>query len=73
MDFNTTDEQTMLRDSLSRWLAANYSFDARQAVVTGDTGWNPRVWKAFAEELGILGAPFGRRRMAGSVAVRSTI
>ncbi len=58
MDFNTTDEQTMLRDSLSRWLAANYGFDARQAVVTGDSGWNPGTWKAFAEELGILGAPF---------------
>ncbi len=59
MDFNTTDEQTMLRDTLSRWLAANYTFDARQKVVTGDLGWNPATWKAFAEELGILGAPFG--------------
>lgn len=58
MDFNTTEEQTMLRDSLSRWLAANYGFEARQKVVNGDTGWNPGVWKAFAEELGILGAPF---------------
>ncbi len=59
MDFNTTDEQTMLRDTLSRWLAANYGFEARQKVVTGDAGWNPATWKAFAEELGILGAPFG--------------
>ncbi len=58
MDFNTTDEQTMLRDSLSRWLAANYGFEARMKVVGGDTGWSPAVWKAFAEELGILGAPF---------------
>ena len=59
MDFNTTDEQTMLRDTLSRWLAANYSFDARMQVVHGEAGWNPETWNAFAEELGILGAPFG--------------
>ncbi len=58
MDFNTTDEQTMLRDTLQRYLAANYGFEARQKVVNGDTGWNPGTWKAFAEELGILGAPF---------------
>ena len=58
MDFNFTDEQTMLRDSVSRYLANTYTFDARMAAVNGDIGWNPGVWKAFAEELGILGAPF---------------
>ncbi|OYU16503.1 MAG: pimeloyl-CoA dehydrogenase small subunit [Alphaproteobacteria bacterium PA4] len=58
MDFNTTDEQTMLRDTVSRYLADTYSFDARQKTVHGGKGWNPDVWKAFAEELGILGAPF---------------
>lgn len=58
MDFNTTDEQTMLRDTVARYLADTYSFDARMKTVHGDKGWNPGVWKAFAEELGILGAPF---------------
>ena len=58
MDFNFTDEQTMLRDSVSRYLADTYTFDARMAAVNGESGWNPGVWKAFAEELGILGAPF---------------
>ena len=58
MDFNYTDEQTMLRDTVARYLADNYGFEARMAVVNGQTGWNPAVWKAFAEELGILGAPF---------------
>lgn len=58
MDFNTTDEQTMLRDTVSRYLADTYSFDARMKTVHGEKGWNPAVWKAFAEELGILGAPF---------------
>ncbi|GGE10001.1 acyl-CoA dehydrogenase short-chain specific [Polymorphobacter glacialis] len=58
MDFNTTDEQTMLRDTVSRYLADTYSFDARMKTVHSGAGWNPAVWKAFAEELGILGAPF---------------
>ena len=58
MDFNTTDEQTMLRDSVSRYLADTYSFDARMQTVHGEKGWNPAVWKAFADDLGILGAPF---------------
>jgi alkylation response protein AidB-like acyl-CoA dehydrogenase len=58
MDFNTTDEQTMLRDTVSRYLADTYTFDARMKTVHGSAGWNPAVWKAFAEELGILGAPF---------------
>jgi alkylation response protein AidB-like acyl-CoA dehydrogenase len=62
MDFNTTDEQTMLRDTVARYLADTYSFDNRMktvhAVANGGSGWNPAVWKAFAEELGILGAPF---------------
>jgi alkylation response protein AidB-like acyl-CoA dehydrogenase len=62
MDFNTTDEQTMLRDTVSRYLADTYTFDNRMKTVhafgNGGKGWNPAVWKAFAEELGILGAPF---------------
>ena len=58
MDFNFTDEQTMVRESVARYLADTYSFDARMQTVNGDAGWNPAVWKAFAEELGILGASF---------------
>ncbi len=58
MDFNTTDEQTMLRDTVARYLADTYSFDNRMKTVNSGKHWNPAVWKAFAEELGILGAPF---------------
>jgi alkylation response protein AidB-like acyl-CoA dehydrogenase len=58
MDFNFTEEQVMLRDTLARYLADTYDFDSRQKVVKGGAGWNPAVWTAFAEELGILGAPF---------------
>ena len=58
MDFNTTDEQTMLREMVSRYFADTYSFDNRMKTVHGGKGWNPAVWQTMAEELGILGAPF---------------
>ena len=58
MDFSFTEEQSMLRDTVAAYLADHYDFDKRRAVVGKEPGWRPEVWKAFAEELGILGAPF---------------
>jgi len=58
MDFSFTEEQSMLRDTVASYLADNYTFEQRRAVIGKEPGWNPAVWKAFAEELGILGAPF---------------
>jgi alkylation response protein AidB-like acyl-CoA dehydrogenase len=58
MDFNFSEDQTMLRDSIARYLQNNYDFDTRRKVTTSESGWRPEVWKAFAEGLGILGAPF---------------
>jgi alkylation response protein AidB-like acyl-CoA dehydrogenase len=57
MDFAFTDEQTMLRGSVARFLERNYSFEARQALVRSDAPCSVEVWKAFAE-LGLLGLPF---------------
>lgn len=56
MDFNFTDTQDMLRDTLRRYLAANYDFDRRAAMLKRDGGRDPGIWKALAGELGILGA-----------------
>jgi alkylation response protein AidB-like acyl-CoA dehydrogenase len=58
VDFNFSEDQTMLRDSVSRYLQDRYDFETRRKVTTSENGWRPEVWKAFAEELGILGAPF---------------
>jgi alkylation response protein AidB-like acyl-CoA dehydrogenase len=58
MDFSFTDEQSMLRDTVASYLADHYSFDQRRATLAKEPGWSPAIWKAFAEELGILGAPF---------------
>jgi alkylation response protein AidB-like acyl-CoA dehydrogenase len=58
MDFSFTDEQSMLRDTVASYLADHYDFDTRRAAIASPAGWRPEVWKAFAEELGILGASF---------------
>src|ERR1700750_1325005 len=48
----------MLRDTVAAYLQDNYDFEKRRAVPGREPGGRPAVWKAFAEELGILGAPF---------------
>ena len=58
MDFNFTEEQSMLRDTVASYLQDTYDFDARRAIIKSDAGWKPENWNAFAEALGILGAPF---------------
>jgi alkylation response protein AidB-like acyl-CoA dehydrogenase len=50
MDFSLTAEQQQLRDALAGYLATHYDLAA------GRVGWQPEVWRAFAEDLGILGA-----------------
>ncbi|HEX4329371.1 MAG TPA: acyl-CoA dehydrogenase family protein [Burkholderiales bacterium] len=55
MDFSFTDEQHQLRDSLRRYLANEYSFDARKKIIHG-AGSSEAAWAGFAE-LGLLGVP----------------
>ena len=62
MDFSFTDEQSMLRDTVASYLSDNYSFDQRRAALKAEPGWRPDVWKAFADELGILGAAFSEEQ-----------
>ena len=58
MDFNFTEEQSMLRDTVTSFLQDRYDFDKRRKMITSDAGRDPAIWDAFANELGILGAPF---------------
>lgn len=57
MDFNFTEEQGMIRDSLSRMIREQYDFDTRRKVIESEAGWRPEMWAQFAE-LGLLMAPF---------------
>ena len=61
MDFTFTEEQQMLRDSVSGFLAKNYDFDQRNAIVGSDPGWSSDIWAQFAE-LGLLALPFAEEQ-----------
>ena len=57
MNFDLSEEQQLLGDSLKRYLTNEYSIDARTKIVASPTGWSETVWAAFAE-MGLLGVPF---------------
>ena len=58
MAYAVADEQSILRDSVDRFLADNYTFEKRRAIVAGRNGFSQSVWQAFAD-MGLLAAPFG--------------
>ncbi len=58
MDFNYSEQQEMIRDSLARFLADKYGFEARKSMLGQATGRDQAIWRAFATELGLLGAGF---------------
>ena len=57
MDFSFSDEQSLLKDSVERFIQNDYAFDARQKLVKNEPGFSAKNWKTFAE-LGWLGVPF---------------
>jgi alkylation response protein AidB-like acyl-CoA dehydrogenase len=62
MDFEFSDEQRQLRDTVESFLAKEYSFDRLRAIKRSEAGWDPAVWRGLAE-LGVLAlnvpAPLG--------------
>lgn len=57
MDFDLTDDQRLLNDSVARLLADRYAFDARRGYIKSPQGWSQELWDKYAE-LGLLGLPF---------------
>jgi alkylation response protein AidB-like acyl-CoA dehydrogenase len=57
MDFDLTDEQRLLKDSVDRLIADHYQFEQRKKYMTEPDGWSRGVWNQYAE-LGLLGLPF---------------
>src|ERR1700757_2340439 len=57
MNFDLTEEQRLLRDTVERLLADHYGFDKRRAYLAEPDGWNRTLWAQYAE-LGLLGLPF---------------
>jgi alkylation response protein AidB-like acyl-CoA dehydrogenase len=56
MDFSYTEEQTLLQNSVARYLADNYTFESWRKFTRSETGRDPQHWLRFAE-LGLLAAP----------------
>jgi alkylation response protein AidB-like acyl-CoA dehydrogenase len=56
MDFNFSEEQRLLRDSLASYLADKYDFETRRKTIKSEAGWRPEIWRGLAQEVGILGA-----------------
>jgi len=55
MNFDYNEEQQLLADSVRRYLAKSYDFEARKKIVAGK-GWSPEAWAQFAE-MGLMGLP----------------
>lgn len=57
MEFTFSEEQTMLRDSVSQYLGRAYTFDQRQAIIASERGTSSEVWQQL-REIGLLALPF---------------
>lgn len=57
MDFELTDEQSLLRDTVRDLLAKTYNAESRLQVIDSELGWSREVWGQLAE-LGVLGLTF---------------
>jgi alkylation response protein AidB-like acyl-CoA dehydrogenase len=55
MNFDYNEEQQLLADSVRRYLAKSYDFEARKKIVAGQ-GWSAEAWAQFAE-MGLTGLP----------------
>src|ERR1043166_4259697 len=57
MDFDLSEEQRLLKESIDGLLTDSYDFDARKKYQKEKGGWSKAVWSKLAEQ-GLLGLPF---------------
>ena len=57
MDFSLNEIQTMLADSIEKFIENEYDFDSRQKYADSEQGYSSDVWHKFAE-LGWTSVPF---------------
>ena len=56
MDFDLTDEQSMLSEAATRFLRKEYTAERRTKAIASDAGHDPEIWSQFAD-FGWLGLP----------------
>jgi pimeloyl-CoA dehydrogenase small subunit len=57
MDFDLSEEQRLLKESVDGLLTDSYEFDQRKKYMKEKGGWSQAVWSKLAEQ-GLLGLPF---------------
>ena len=57
MNFDLSEDDTALQDSVSRWVQQRYPFDARRKLAASDAGWSAAHWREMAQ-MGWLALPF---------------
>jgi pimeloyl-CoA dehydrogenase small subunit len=57
MDFDLSDDQRLLKDSVDRLVADTYGFEQRRVLLKSPEGWSRDNWAKLAE-LGLLGVNF---------------
>src|SRR5436305_5852486 len=57
MDFDLSEEQRLLKESVDGLLSDAYDFDARKKYMAEKGGWSRAIWSKLAEQ-GLLGLPF---------------
>jgi pimeloyl-CoA dehydrogenase small subunit len=57
MDFDLSEEQRLLKESVDGLLGDAYDFDSRKKYMKEPGGWSKAIWSRFAEQ-GLLGLPF---------------
>src|SRR5260221_13651617 len=57
MDFNYSNEQLALQDTLRRFIDRDYGFERRRELVRSTMGFSAEAWARYAD-LGLLSLPF---------------
>jgi len=57
MDFDLSEEQRLLKESIDGLLTDSYDFDSRKKYMAEKGGWSRAVWSKLADQ-GLLGLPF---------------
>ncbi len=55
MTFDKTEEHGLLRDTVAKFLAANYDIEKRRTIAASREGWSREIWREFAD-LGLVAA-----------------
>ena len=53
MNFDFNEDQRALADTVQRFVARDYGFEKRRAILASPAGWSREVWQGLAD-LGVL-------------------